>query len=92
MSQTCSESRLCPRLQRPGKATAWVWVGGGTVWGAGVCCKGVHSEQCGATAWQSKVMGAAAIIQAAGTAEGIKAAGLERTGDSPGTGSGVFGD
>lgn len=53
-----------------------------------MCCKGVHSEQCGATAWQPKVMGAAAIIQAAGTAEGIKAAGLERTEDSPGTGSG----
>lgn len=65
-----------------------MWVGGGTVWGAGLCCKGVHSEQCGATAWQPKVMGAAAIIQAAGTAEGIKAAGLERTEDSPGTGSG----
>lgn len=53
-----------------------------------MCCKGVHSEQCGATAWQPKVMGAVAIIQAAGAAQGIKAAGLERTEDSPGTGSG----
>ena len=70
MAETCSEPRLCPRLQRPGRATAWVWVGGGTVCVASMCCKGVHSEQCGAIAWQPKVMGAVAIIQAAGAAEG----------------------